>query len=1184
MRRLCVFAILGLLAGPAVAQEDLAALERKARALEDQGQTDAAFKLFAQALDRAAAVAGPDGAAVGDVLDRYCALLLRTGRYAECVPLAERLAKIRTARAGGDVVPAAGARNQLALAYKLSGRVRDAIPLYESTLAAFQKHKDLANTPVTATVMHNLAAAYATAGRVADAERLYLSGLELAGRVPLGDKFLPQGWHNLATFYAEEGRYAEAEKLFRNALAAKEKELGADDPNVAVTLNNLAVVLTANGDAAGAEKLLARALEIFKKTKNETHPHAILSRNMLAEAYRGQGRSAEAEKLARGTLEQLEKKLGGAENSRNAVEVAGCLVRLGYALKDQVKYKDAEAAARRAVALRERYLEPGHPDTIAAWSLLADVHRAAGRLDDAEKLYRKAKSATDARFGKAHPKAADARRELAVCLTAQDDYAGAESLLADARKALAGNKTADLFALRRLDHTTAELYRETGRLAEAEPLYATALKAAVEKFGPAHPLVTSWAYDAALLLIAKGRYSEADQVLTATVAGREKTLGPNHPATVAALELLSEVKQQRGRTAEAEELVRRALDRSAETDPMVTVRLSSNLALRSAWAGDAKAAKAHARQAVAAVEKVEALYPFDDPLCWLARHNAAYVSAAAGDVPGAVAEYQIARRAARRFLAEALPGLSEREQLFVLEKFDRSNLHTALSLGLDHAADADVAARTAEWALNGKAVAHEALAAAVRGTGAADRPLVRATLNLRRQSAGFAITPPAEDRKRPADPWIPLAALQAALPDGAVLIDVVRLDPHRVALGKQTERQPARYVAWVTAKAGAPKVIDLGPAAAIDAAVTAARQAIADAPAAIRADGEPAAEKKLRAAAADLARLVLEPLKAVAGSATAWYVAPDGELWLYPWAALPTADGYLAESVDVRYVTSGRDLLPRKSADPSGDCVIVADPDFDAGTGRLRTATAAPSGGRGIASLLGRVARLPGTAVEASAVAPKLAALTAREPKLLTGERATEERLRQAGRPRVLMLATHGFYLPPDPENRSGRDDWFRALTLPLAVGDEAVNPLRRSGLLLAGCNREPESAADDGVLTGLDVLGLDLRGCELVVLSACETGLGEVHDGEGVGGLRQAFLAAGAERVMSTLWQVPDLESARLMTRCFELQAGGRPAGAALREAQLEVVARRRERNAAAHPFFWAAYTLTGREAAPRR
>jgi CHAT domain-containing protein len=264
--------------------------------------------------------------------------------------------------------------------------------------------------------------------------------------------------------------------------------------------------------------------------------------------------------------------------------------------------------------------------------------------------------------------------------------------------------------------------------------------------------------------------------------------------------------------------------------------------------------------------------------------------------------------------------------------------------------------------------------------------------------------------------------------------------------------------------------------------------------------------------------------------------------------------------------------------------VIVADPDFDAGAGRPRTPAAGPAGGRGVADLLGRVGRLPGTALEARAVAPKLAALAAREPTVLTGERATEQQLRTARRPRVLMLATHGFFLPPDQEHRSAGKTWFEALTLPLAVGDEAVNPLRRSGVLLAGCNREPAPGSDDGVLTGLDVLGLDLRGCELVVLSACETGLGEVRDGEGVGGLRQAFLAAGAELVMSTLWQVPDLESARLMTRCFELQADGRVAGVALREAQLEAVRRRRERNAAAHPFFWAAYTLTGREVTLRR
>jgi CHAT domain-containing protein/Tfp pilus assembly protein PilF len=1173
MRRIVALILFALVAGPAAAQDDLNALVRKARELEDKGQTDAAVKLFAQA------VRGPDSPAVGDVLDRYCSMLLRNGRYAECVPVAERLLRIRSAH-GADAIATAGARNQLALAYKLSGRARDAIPLYEQTLAAFQRQKELANSPVTATVMHNLAAAYATAGRVANAERMYEAGLELAEKAPGGDKFLVQGWHNLATFYLGEGRHAEAIQLFLRALQAMMKSPGPDDPQVAVTMNNMACAQLANGDAAEAEKFLLRATDIFKKTNYETHPHALITKNMLAEVYRSQGRLAEAETQARDTLRQLENTLGGADNSRNAVEVSACLVRLASVLKDRVKNKEAEDVARRAVALRERYLEPGHPDTIAAWSLLAGVLRASGRLDEAESLYRKAKTATEARFGKSHPKAAEAGRELAIYLIERGDFTAAEALLINARKALAGNKKADPFASRRLDHAAAELYRETARSAEAEPLYVAALKAAVAKLGPAHPVTTSWAYDASLFLIANRRYTEADKLLTAVIAGREKTLGPNHPATIASLELLSEVKQQLGRPADAEALVRQALERTGDSDPMVAVRLSSNLALRSVWAGDAKTAQAHARRAVAAVEKVEALYPLDDPLCWLARHNAGHVASAAGDVRGALAAFDAARRSVRRFLAEALPGLSEREQLFVLEKFDRYNLHAALSLGVSHGSDREVTAHTAEWLLNGKAVAHDALAAAARGS--AGRSPIRATLNLRRQAAGFAITPPAPGRERPADPWVSLTALQAALPDGAVFIDLVRLDPHPPALGKPAERAPARYVAWVTGKAGAPMVIDLGSATPIDAAVAAARKALTNAPSAIRASGESTAENALRTAAADLTKLVLDPLRSSAGSAVVWYVAPDGDLWLYPWAALPTADGYLAESVDVRYVTSGRDLLPRPSPVPSADAVIFADPDFDAGAGKERAAPAAPADGRGIAGLLGRVVRLPGTAVEANAVATKLASVIGREPTMLTGERATKRQLKTISHPRVLMLATHGFFLPTESKYRAARDDWFKSLTLPLTAGDDLVNPLRRSGLLLAGCNREPASGGDDGVLTGLDVLGLDLRGCELVVLSACETGLGEVRDGEGVGGLRQAFLAAGARRVMSTLWQVPDLESARLMARCFELQAEGHPAEAALREAQLEALHRRREKNATAHPFFWAAYTVTGRPSDP--
>ena len=175
------------------------------------------------------------------------------------------------------------------------------------------------------------------------------------------------------------------------------------------------------------------------------------------------------------------------------------------------------------------------------------------------------------------------------------------------------------------------------------------------------------------------------------------------------------------------------------------------------------------------------------------------------------------------------------------------------------------------------------------------------------------------------------------------------------------------------------------------------------------------------------------------------------------------------------------------------------------------------------------------------------------------GARATEETLKAISGPQLLHVATHGFFLPPAP-----------------STGDPSKrtsdNPLLRSGLIMTGANKL-QSIEEDGVLTALEAAGLDLWGTELVVLSACETGVGQVEAGEGVFGLRRALVIAGSESQLLSLWQVDDEATKTLMVGFYKRLLNGAERGGALRTMQLRML---READYA-HPYYWASFIPAG-------
>lgn len=402
-------------------------------------------------------------------------------------------------------------------------------------------------------------------------------------------------------------------------------------------------------------------------------------------------------------------------------------------------------------------------------------------------------------------------------------------------------------------------------------------------------------------------------------------------------------------------------------------------------------------------------------------------------------------------------------------------------------------------------------------------------------------------------------AVVESVPANWVIVEYLRVPPFpRPGNGPLLASRlgETRYWAFVVSagKGLPPGLVDLGPAGELDERVRAYRSVLAAAdPARALSPEGVAAGRRLRQAAWDpVAARLPEQGHAV--------LALDGALVAVPFEALPREDaGYLADRYTFSYVGTSRDLLRlwRGAREPSGPPVVAAAPDFGLGTDPA------------FADIL-PFPPLPATEREGRRVATLLGV----EP--WTGAQVTWSRIRGVSSPRVLHLATHGFFAPVQGDEDAGWGERVRALARGAARAPVPANPLLRSGLALAGANTAaaggtPPAEAGNGLLTAVDVLGMDLRGTELVVLSACETGLGPLHVTEGVMGLRRAFLLAGGRSVVVSLWRVDDEVTCEVMEGFYRRLARGMSRAEALCAAQLAVRARHPS------PALWAAFVCYG-------
>jgi CHAT domain-containing protein/tetratricopeptide (TPR) repeat protein len=989
--------------------------------------------------------------------------------------------------------------------------------------------------------------------------RAWLAGL---GKSARDDTLRAAGLDALTEVLLNAGKWKTPEDLAvpQQAIEAQEKLYGKDSPQAGNSLIMRARVMYRAGDWDAARPLAERGLTLCERAYGEKHLTVMRGLHYLANIYENQAEFAAAEKLYHREIAVAESLFGA-----NSAQLGNAMNSLGVMYKKTGRLSEARPLYERALAIREQALGPNSADLAFNLNNLGNLLTDMGDLARAHAMFQRALDNVEKQLGQEHPYYPFVLGNLAACEIVMGDTAQA---LVDLQRTVTltekseGPDTPDIAASL---VNLGILWTAGGEFARADSSLARALAIRVKAFGPDRPEVARTLEARANLRLAQARIADADSDARRALDIRSKNLDATHPDVAGSLIQLAGIRFASGDEAGALDLAVRGEKASLERFRLTARVLEERLALQYA-----------------------ATRPSGLDLALSVAANGSFVGAAGptGQRSAAAPAWQLLMDARARVLDEM------------------ALRHRAIAAHLDPATTAlsdsfDAASEQLAWLL------------ASGADGSADGRAKLKAARDRKERAEFALAShSAVFREQEAPQHKGLSDALDALPPGGALVAFARYrqaPPAGTDLGwyMRPGAEPAReqYLALVAKSRDAQfQVVPLGPAAGVDSAIARFVREAGRRPNPLTVTKD---EARARTLGLTVRRLVWDPIAPALEGAREILIVPDGAILLLNFAALPGAPGkYLVEEAPpIHALTTERDLLV-SSGGPGAARGLLAmgDPEFgvvDAGAKGKRGTTrgavaadAAADGGPGGAPSNGgldpprsassdcadfrslRFEPLPQSGGEAQAVAAAWRAASAESARVLVKGNASEAAFRElAPDARWLHLATHGFFLP----NVCGGVDAAGA-----RVADTVAyqNPLLRSGLALSGANLRARAAsgADDGVLTADEIAKLDLAGVETAVLSACETGQGDVHAGEGVLGLRRGFQIAGARSVVMSLWAVDDAATREWMSAFYVARVKrGLDLAQAVRAADLSVLFARRQRGESDHPFYWGAFVAGG-------
>ena len=989
---------------------------------------------------------------------------------------------------------------------------------------------------------------------------------------------------NMGISYKHDSQYEQALSLFLEALPVQKKVYGEESILYAACLNNLATIYGRLKQQEQALLLLQQASAIMQKAKAEEHPaYAVLLAD-LARLHMNRGYYNQALPLLQQAVEIRRKNQGDVHAA--IVSKWNSLSGLFYCM---LQYRKGDVQTPDWKEL----LKEIPPDYVASLFDLGSLYITMGRLKEAFPLFQEALTTTKRFQGEQHPVYVICLNNLAELYIGTGQYEKALPLLQQAllltRKTLGENHMSYARGLNNLS----DLYTAIGQYEKALPLLLQALAIRKDLWGEDHSEYSTNLNSLATLFQRMGQNDKALSSLLQAVSIDKKIGGEEHPNYGRSINNLANFYRGTGQYEKALPLYEQAAaitKKKYGEDHTAYAMNITNLAELLVIMGNFEQAQPLFEKALSSRKKI---LGEENVLYTRSLINLGWVYTRQGRIPEAIPYSAAADSLTLAILAHTYTSLSEKEKMgFLDQQSTQFSFLPSLSY-LQHTTEPALMKQlyANELALKGMVLQdQEGVFRSIQRSGNSSVINLYGQWRTNKSLIGKQLLLPAGRRLPHLDSLQEITnQLEQELSRRAVsfrnAVSSQSITARSISQKLRQKQAAVEFIRfrlhhkqWTDTILYAALVLLPGDSICKFVPLCEERQLK-------RLTGRPAAIRTSGPLNDSLYALVWKPLEQyLAGSNTVYY-APTGLLHRIAFQSLHADSTHLLiNKYRLNQLLSTRSIAVPDSVDSKpATAAVWGNIDYDTGTKGAMAARGLPEGNGqtdtvssfGFYNADTRGLRnqgwpaLSGTRQEIDSITHMLMQAGIRVT-VNSSATATEEAFKALdGRsPAILHLATHGFFLPVT-ENKINNTD-------PVS-GREAFsaqqNPLFRSGLVLAGGNHtwkgEPAlPGKEDGILTAYEIAQMDLSNTALVVLSACETGLGDIQSNEGVFGLQRAFKMAGVKQLIVSLWKVPDAETTELMTLFYRNWLGGQTTREALRSAQLKMMEKY-------PPEKWAAFVL---------